>query len=70
MEAQELRSKSVTELNEELVALRREQFNFFRQPGRMLYEMEGVAPDVAREAFRLAAHKLPVQTRFVTREEL
>ena len=40
------------------------------RPGRMLYEMEGVAPDVAREAFRLAAHKLPVQTRFVAREEL
>jgi large subunit ribosomal protein L16 len=40
------------------------------RPGRMLYEMEGVAPDVAREAFRLAAHKLPVQTRFVTREEI
>jgi len=40
------------------------------RPGRMLYEMEGVPPDVAREAFRLAAHKLPVQTRFVTREEI
>jgi large subunit ribosomal protein L16 len=40
------------------------------RPGRMLYEMEGVAPDVAREAFRLAAHKLPVPTRFVTREEV
>jgi len=40
------------------------------RPGRMLYEMEGVAPDVAREAFRLAAHKLPVPTRFVTREEI
>ena len=40
------------------------------RPGRMLYEMEGVAPDIAREAFRLAAHKLPVPTRFVTREEI
>jgi len=40
------------------------------KPGRMLYEMEGVAIDVAREAFRLAAHKLPVATRFVQREEL
>jgi len=40
------------------------------RPGRMLYEMEGVAPDVAREAFRLAAHKLPVPTRFVAREEI
>jgi large subunit ribosomal protein L16 len=37
------------------------------QPGRMLYEMEGVAEDVAREAFTLAAAKLPVQTTFVTR---
>ena len=39
------------------------------KPGRMLYEMEGVRPDVAREAFRLASHKLPVATRFVMREE-
>jgi large subunit ribosomal protein L16 len=37
------------------------------QPGRMLYEMEGVAEDVAREAFRLAAAKLPLKTTFVTR---
>jgi len=37
------------------------------QPGRMLYEMEGVAEEVAREAFRLAAAKLPVKTTFVTR---
>ena len=37
--------------------------------GRMLYEMEGVEPSVAREAFRLAAHKLPIRTRFVAREE-
>ena len=37
------------------------------QPGRMLYEMEGVAEDIAREAFRLAAAKLPVKTTFVTR---
>ncbi len=37
--------------------------------GRMLYEMEGVSPEVAREAFRLAAHKLPVSTRFVMRED-
>jgi len=39
------------------------------KPGRMLYEMEGVPVEVAREAFRLAAHKLPVATRFVIREE-
>ena len=37
------------------------------QPGRMLYEMEGVGEDVAREAFRLAAAKLPIKTAFVTR---
>ncbi|HEB93717.1 MAG TPA: 50S ribosomal protein L16 [Gammaproteobacteria bacterium] len=37
------------------------------QPGRMLFEMEGVAEDVAREAFRLAAAKLPLSTTFVTR---
>ena len=37
--------------------------------GRMLYEMEGVSPEIAREAFRLAAHKLPVSTRFVMRED-
>jgi len=36
--------------------------------GRMLYEMEGVAPDIAREAMRLAAHKLPIPCRFVERE--
>ena len=35
---------------------------------RVLYEMEGVDPQVAREALRLAAHKLPVRTRFVQRE--
>jgi large subunit ribosomal protein L16 len=38
------------------------------QPGRVLYEMEGVTEDVAREAFRLAAAKLPVTTTFVTRQ--
>jgi large subunit ribosomal protein L16 len=35
------------------------------QPGRILYEMEGVDESVAREAMRLAAHKLPLRTRFV-----
>ena len=39
------------------------------KPGRMLYEMEGVPPDVARQALRLAAHKLPMATRIVEREE-
>ncbi len=37
------------------------------QPGRMLYEMEGVTEELAREAFRLAAAKLPVRTTFVSR---
>ncbi len=37
------------------------------KPGRILYEMEGVNEATAREAMRLAAHKLPVRTRFVTR---
>jgi len=37
------------------------------QPGRMLYEMEGVTEEIAREAFRLAAAKLSVKTTFVTR---
>ena len=37
------------------------------QPGRMIYEIEGVAEDVAREAFRLASAKLSVTTTFVTR---
>ena len=37
------------------------------QPGRMLYEMEGVSEEIAREAFRLAAAKLSVKTTFVTR---
>jgi len=36
--------------------------------GRIMFEMDGVAEDVAKEAMRLAAHKLPVRTRFVVRE--
>jgi len=39
------------------------------KPARILYEMEGVAEPIAREAMRLAAHKLPLRTRFVTRGE-
>ncbi len=38
------------------------------QPGRMLYEMEGVTEEIAREAFSLAAAKLPFATQFVTRQ--
>jgi large subunit ribosomal protein L16 len=38
--------------------------------GTVMFEMKGVAEDVAREAMRLAAHKLPVKTRFIIREEI
>ncbi len=37
------------------------------QPGRVMFELEGVSPEVAREAFRLAASKLPIKTEFVER---
>ena len=37
--------------------------------GRMLYEMEGVSQEIAKEAFRLAQHKLPIATRFVARND-
>ena len=40
------------------------------KPGMMLYEMQGVEEDVAREALRLAAQKLPMQTKFVMWEEV
>jgi len=39
------------------------------RPGRILFELSGVAPDVAREALRLASAKLPIGTKVVTREE-
>ena len=38
------------------------------KPGSVLYEMEGVTIEVAKEAFRLAAHKLPIATKFLARE--
>ena len=38
------------------------------KPGRVMFEMEGVAVDVAREAMRLASHKLPIKTKFVVKE--
>jgi len=46
-----------------------EQWVAVIRPGRVLYEMEGVPESVAREAMRLAAHKLPMRTRFVKRFE-
>jgi large subunit ribosomal protein L16 len=39
------------------------------RPGTIMFEMQGVAEPVAREAMRLAAHKLPVKTKFIVREE-
>ncbi|MCP4749138.1 MAG: 50S ribosomal protein L16 [Desulfobacteraceae bacterium] len=40
------------------------------KPGRMLYEMSGVSKEMAKEALRLAAHKLPIKTRFVERSDV
>jgi large subunit ribosomal protein L16 len=40
------------------------------KPGRVLYEIEGVSEELAREAFRLAGHKMPMQTRFMSRQEV
>ena len=38
------------------------------KPGRILFEMDGVAEEVAKEAMRLAGHKLPIKTKFITKE--
>jgi len=40
------------------------------RPGRILYEIKGVPEAIAREALNLAAHKLPIQTRFVSRQDV
>jgi len=40
------------------------------KPARILYEMEGVTEEIAREAMRLAAHKIPIKTRFVARGQV
>ncbi len=40
------------------------------KPGRILFEIEGIPEDVAREAIRLAGHKLPCKTKFVKKEEI
>jgi len=40
------------------------------RPGRVMFELSGVDEELAREAMRLAGHKLPVRTRFVTREDM
>ena len=39
------------------------------RPGTIMFEMQGVSEEIAREAMRLAAHKLPVKTRFLVKEE-
>ena len=39
------------------------------KPGRIMFEMAGVSEEVAREAMRLAAQKLPIKTKFITRDE-
>jgi large subunit ribosomal protein L16 len=39
------------------------------RPGKILFEMEGVTPEVAEAAFRLASHKIPMKTKFVRREQ-
>jgi large subunit ribosomal protein L16 len=40
------------------------------RPGRILFELEGVTPELAREAMQLARHKLPIRTRFISRATL
>ena len=39
------------------------------KPGRVMFEMDGVSEEVAREAMRLAGHKLPIKTKFMVKEE-
>ncbi len=39
------------------------------KPGRVLFELEGVTPEIAKEAFSLASHKLPIKTKMVSRKE-
>jgi large subunit ribosomal protein L16 len=39
------------------------------KPGRVMFEMAGVPEDIAKEAMRLAAQKLPIKTKFITRDE-
>ncbi|HWB83099.1 MAG TPA: 50S ribosomal protein L16 [Bryobacteraceae bacterium] len=46
-----------------------EQWIAVIRPGKVLFEMEGVDQETARSAMRLAAHKLPIKTKFITRED-
>ena len=45
-----------------------EQWVAVIRPGKILFEMEGVAPEIAAQAMRLAAHKLPMKSKLVTRD--
>ena len=47
-----------------------EQWVAVVKPGRILFEIAGVSEELAREAMRLASHKLPIKTKFVTRENV
>jgi large subunit ribosomal protein L16 len=47
-----------------------EQWVAVVRPGKIMFEMEGVSPELAQEAMRLAANKLPLRTRFVRRDEV
>ena len=47
-----------------------DHYVFEVEPGRILFEMDGVTEQNAREAMRLAAHKLPVKTKFISREDV
>jgi len=40
------------------------------KPGRVMFEMDGITEEVAKEAMRLASHKLPIKCKFVTKEQL
>ena len=40
------------------------------KPGRIMFEMEGVSEEIAKEAMRLAGHKLPIKTKFISKDEV
>ena len=47
-----------------------DHYVFMVRPGRIIFEVDGLAPDIAREALRLAGYKLPFKTKVVSREEI
>ena len=71
----DLRAKTPDELKDQLLGLKKEQFNLrfqratqqLEKPGRIMFEIDGVPEDIAREALRLGAAKLPIKTRFIQR---